>query len=1037
MKIQTIASWSLGTLMVAMALSASAQQAKRSPYIVQLVDAPVAAYEGTISGLAATRPAPGQRLEMASARVQAYSAYLDAKVNTAVAKVPSAPVYQRYGVVVNGFAAMLTPEELNQLRLDPSVKAITADEGMPLDTSYTTAQFLKLAAAGGAWSRKDAGGRDIKGEGVIIAMVDTGVWPENVSVSDKVDANGKAVPYYQAGTVVYDPLPAGRYRGTCQAGEGFTAAMCNNKLVGAQVFNSTFRQVQAGKIWPGEYNSPRDEDGHGTHTLTTAGGNAGSVVSINGSPFELSGVAPRARLAAYKACNSFINGSGARQNTCYNGDTVAAINKAVADGVDVINFSIGGDSTSVTGIVAQAMLGAAKANVFVSTSAGNSGPSAQSPGYVAHVSPWVITVGNSNHDRYTESVVTLAANGTVQGASFQTSGLPQAPLVWSRQVGFGAAAGPGSNQAMCYGAADGVAPLLSPALVTGKILVCDRGGNVLVNKVANAKAAGAVGVIILNRPAEGAVGPSSDTTPIISGVLPTVHVMASGFTKVTTEASSPTGKASFSPSTQVAGVVAPVMNTSSSRGPNQHDNNMLKPDITGPGTDIIAGYTAADVSAAERDAIIAGTAFGRQGADLLTGTSMSSPHVAGAAALLRQAYPTWSVAAIKSALMTTALQNVKTTSGAADVGVGSPTQLTVNAGPFGSGAGHLSPNDALNVAAVFDISNAQFDAYSAGSQRNAALNLPSITFSNVLGVSSATRTIKNVGSTPLTLSATSSLPGFGVTVSPSSFTVAPGATQSFTVTVSRQTAAFNAYNYGAVVFSGSGQTLRSPLIARASAVVAYSSVSETRATGTRIFTIGTGFAGPTTTATSGMVPATTVSGSVNQDAQVCYAVPVPAGSWALRLQLFNSETEGGAASDLDLTLYNPAGTAVAGSYTGTSNELVTLTNPAAGNYTACVEGYSPANGVSASYTLNRWVVTAPSGTQTLKAAGPANAVLGGTASVVASWTAAVGQRSLGVVRLSQTGSPTVLSSTALFVDNVTSAPELASAPVLKVKAAVK
>ena len=1036
MKIQSIAPWSVGALLTVVALAASAQVAKRSPYIVQLVDAPVAAYEGTVSGLAATRPSPGQRLDMASARVKAYSAYLDGKVTLATAKVPAAPVYQRYGVVVNGFAAMLTPDELNKLRVDPSVKAITADVGMPLDTSYTTSQFLKLAADNGAWSRLDANGKAIKGEGVIIAMVDTGVWPENVSVSDKVGANGKPVPSHEAGTVVYDPLPAGRYRGTCQVGEGFTAAMCNNKLVGAQVFNATFRQQQAGKIWPGEYNSPRDEDGHGTHTLTTAGGNANSPVNILGSPFEITGVAPRARLAAYKACSSFINASGARQNTCYQGDTVAAINKAVADGVDVINFSISGDSTSVTGIVAQAMLGAAKANVFVSASAGNSGPSAVSPAYVAHVSPWVATVGNSSHDRYTEATVTLGSNGTVSGASFQTSGLPQAGLVWARNVGFGDAAGPGSNQALCFGAADSVAPLLDPAKVSGKILVCDRGGNVLVNKVANAKAAGAVGVIILNRPAEGAVAASANTTPIISAVLPTVHVPNSGFAKVTAEAGLATGTGAFAASAQVAGVIAPVMNTSSSRGPNQGDSNLMKPDITAPGTDIIAGYTAPDVTLAERAAIVAGTAVGRQGADLLTGTSMSSPHVAGAAALMRQANPTWSVAAIKSALMTSALQNLKTAAGANDVGVGNPSQLTVNAGPFGWGSGHLSPNDALNVGAVFDITNAQFDAYSAGSQRNGTLNLPSITLSNVLGVSTVTRTIKNTGTSPLALTATPSLNGFNVSVSPSSFTIPAGGSQSFTVTVSRTTAAFNNYAYGSIVFAGGGQSLRSPLIARPAAIVAYSSVSDTRVAGTRIFTIGTGFAGATTTASSGMVPATQTTGRVEENQQVCSPIVVPSGTWAIRVQLFNSETEGGAASDLDVALYNGAGTLVGASFTGTSDELVSLTNPSAGTYTVCVEGFDPV-GTSASFTLNTWVVKAPVGAQTLRAAGPSQAVLGGIASVAASWTAQTGKRSLGVVRLSQTGSPTVLSSTAVFVDNVTPAPELAAAPVLRQKTALK
>ena len=170
--------------------------------------------------------------------------------------------------------------------------------------------------------------------------------------------------------------------------------------------------------------------------------------------------------------------------SCYPSDSVAAIDKAVADGVDVINFSISGSQTSVRDAVETAFLNAALAGVFVSASAGNSKVNGAST--VAHNSPWITTVGNSTHDRYTEAVVTLGGGGTAQGASFQTQGLSAKPLIWSRNAGFGAAAAAGSNQALCYGAADGVAPLLDPAKVAGKIIVCDRGGNVLVNKVANA-----------------------------------------------------------------------------------------------------------------------------------------------------------------------------------------------------------------------------------------------------------------------------------------------------------------------------------------------------------------------------------------------------------------------------------------------------------------------------------------------------------------------------------------------------------------------
>ncbi len=1013
----------LGAALLATALTAGAQSAQRKPYIVQLGTAPVAAYEGGITGLTATRPAAGQRLNVTAPAVQAYLRHVNTRIDSVTAAVPAARVYQRYGMAVTGFAAMLTPAELEKLRTSPGVLAITADEPLQLTTSYTTSTFLGLGLANGGWSRKDANGRDVKGEDVIIAMVDTGVWPENVSVSDKVDAvTGKPVPYYAAGNVVYSPLPAGRYKGTCQAGQAFTAAMCNNKLVGAQVFNATFKIVNPTNVWPGEYDSPRDEDGHGSHTLTTAGGNANSDVNVQGSAFTLSGVAPRARLAAYKACNAYTNATGARQNSCYTGDTMAAIDKAVADGVDVINFSIGGSETSVAGLVAQSFKGAAKAGVFVAASAGNSGPG----NTVAHIAPWNATVGNSTHDRYTEAKVTLGSGATGQGASFQTAGLASAPLIWSRDAGFGAASGAGANQSLCYGAADSVAPLLDPVKVTGKIIVCDRGGNVLVNKVANAKAAGALGVIILNRPAEGAVAASGNTTPLIVAVLPVVHMANSNFVAVTTEArKAGGGTASFGAGFQVAGVVAPVMADSSSRGPNKGDTNILKPDIAAPGTDIIAAYTASGVTDAERAALIAGTANGRPGANMISGTSMASPHMAGSAALLKQLNPTWSPSAIKSALMTSATQSVKVASGAADTN------------RWGYGSGHLNPNGALSTSVVYDITPAQYDSYNTGALPGLALNLASITASNVLGSTTVTRRITNAGTSSVTLNATAALTGFNVTVNPATLTLASGASANYSVTIARTNAPFNTYRFGNLTWAGSGQTVVSPLTARSTSLVAYSAVDDTRAVGSRIFTVGTGFTGPMVTTPTGMVPATRTNGNVAEDKEVCSALVVPAGALAVRAQLFNSETQEGAATDLDLDVYsvaaNGARTLVGTSQSGTTDELVSLTSPAAGNYQVCVVGYDTV-GASANYVLNTWVVGPAVGPQSLKAAGPSNAALGGTASVVASWSVAPGARYLGRIVYSQTVGGAAVGGTTMFVDaTANAAAAQAAAPVFRNK----
>ncbi|MDP1534478.1 MAG: S8 family serine peptidase, partial [Rubrivivax sp.] len=561
---------------------------------------------------------------------------------------------------------------------------------MAPDTSYTPS-FLGLDAPGGFWSKVDANSRSLKGEGVIIANVDTGVWPESPSFSDKVDpVTGKPVPYNQPGTVVYAPLPAGRYNGTCATGPGFTTAMCNNKLIGAQFFNTGF--LATGYTpWPTEYASPRDEDGHGSHTLSTAGGNQGSSGKVEGTVIpSFSGIAPRARLAAYRVCYSYVGVTapnvGLRVNSCFTSDSIAAINKAVADGVDVINYSISGSQTSYLDAVEQTFKAASHAGVFVAASAGNSHGSVAG-GFtpqVAHISPWLMTVGNSTHDRYTEATVTLhgaPGNGyQASGPSFQLAGVPQAQLILSTDAGFAGATYTATQLTQlkqCYGGADGVATLLDRNKVTGKILVCYRGGNAFVNKANNAKTAGAVAYIAqnvaINLPA------SATSLFVVAASIPMVHLQTTHEAQVFAHAAAG-GMASFSGGVQVAGIVAPVMSGSSSRGPNKGDANMLKPDITAPGTDIIAAYSDRTITGAQRDQIVGGTLLPLPATNMISGTSMSSPHIAGMAALMKQANPSWSPAAIKSALMTSAQPIVKLANGNPDSGMPVVTNASTNTG---------------------------------------------------------------------------------------------------------------------------------------------------------------------------------------------------------------------------------------------------------------------------------------------------------------------------------------------------------------------
>jgi subtilisin family serine protease len=1011
--------------LVAVAFTATAQSA-RKPYIVQLADEPVATYAGGVTGLAATKPTAGTRLNVNASHVQAYAAYLDRKQSAVAAQVAGAQVNYRYKNLLNGFSAFLTDAEVLKLAATTGVKAVLADEMMQVDTA-TTPTFLGINQPGGAWSRTDAQGRAIKGENVIIGHLDGGIWPENPSFSDKVDASGKPIPSHQAGTVVYAPLPAGRWNGICQAGQGFNSSHCNNKLIGARFFNATWKQaVSLGitRTWSGDYlDSPRDADGHGTHTLGTSGGNEGVTANVSGSTFTISGVAPRARVAAYKVCFVPADANDVpQQGSCYQSDSAAAADQAVADGVDVLNFSVGGSRTSFTGVVDTAFANATFAGVFVAASAGNSNVFPGNATTVAHINPWVMTVGNSTHDRFTAATVTLGNGVTATGASFQTGGLPASPLILSQDAGINSYASLSDSDkvalARCYAPGDGgtAAAALDPAKVAGKVLVCIRGGNVLVNKAASAKNAGAAGMILANVPsglfAAPMNGASANTTPNIPYVLPTVHTLAADAPAIVAHAQTTGATASFSGAALVAGVVAPVMSDTSSRGPNQADPFLLKPEITAPGTDIIAAYTNTTITPAQRQQIIDGTLVPEPGANMISGTSMAAPHVAGAAALLRQANPNWSPYAIKSALMTSATNNVKLANGAPDTN------------RWGYGAGHLNINGALSTQVVYDQTPNDHIAYYLRQIDGRTINIASLTHANVVGVATLNRRLTNKGTTPITLTAAATVPGFTAAVTPSSLTIPPGSSATFSLTLTRTTAAIEQWQFGELVWTDGAQTVRSPVQAKASQIVVLSNVSDTRTTGTQVWTAGFGYDGSLFTTGFGLTPANVTSARIAQDERQCVRVPVAAGTRTLRAQLFNADTEGGAASDIDLVVLRN-GTTVGSSGSATSDELVSITNPAAANYDVCVDGYAPING-SAAYKLSVWVL-GPTNPGTLRAFGPRTVTTGGVGSIGVSWNVPTNARYLGVVEYRATAAGSVIGRTTLFIDGVQAPVATASA----------
>jgi hypothetical protein len=995
-------------LMLAGVASTTIAQEVRRPYIVQLQDQPAATYVGGIDGLAPTQPAEGVAFDYRSPQVQDYVRYLGNRKSEVLATLNNPQVIADYDVVLNGFAVMLTDDEVLALKSNPAVADIQADTARHIDT-VSTSKFLGLSATGGLWSQFGQGAL-VKGENLVVGIVDGGIWPENPAFADRVDANGKPT-FDQTATLAYGSAPAS-FTGSCQAGAGFDPIKhCNNKLVGAKYFNAGYLSAKLPTNWS-EFMSPRDSNigsngvstghgGHGDHTASTAAGNAGVTVTIGGVVMgEASGMAPRARVAAYKVCWTFDNpaatdGTNA-SNTCYNSDSVKAIDEAVKDGVNVINFSISGSQTSVNDPVEQAFYRASLANVFVAASAGNSGPA----NAVAHISPWLTTVAASTHDRKFQADVVLGNGAKYFGASNSNVPLPQTALIRAEDAGLGGAA---AN--LCYSdaaaAAVGGQVKLDPAKVAGKIVICTRGDNARVDKSLAVKQAGGIGMILVD-----------NGSGLISEVhsVPTIHVSAADGALIKAYAAALASNPTSALSAFYIGTKpAPIMAGFSSRGPNMGDSNILKPDLTAPGVDVLASVTPA-LTVAEHNAVVAGTFVPPDAYESYQGTSMSSPHVAGLALLLRQAHPDWSPAAIKSALMTTAYTTLN------DGLTGAQNGLL----PWSQGAGHVDPNKATNPGLVYDAGKADYVAYQCKVNRTAVaaadctnygtldetynLNLPSITVGSVQGSVTVRRKVTNVSGASATFTAAGSVPGFNTTVSPSTLTLAPSATGSFTVTLAANGAAADVWNFGSLTWSGAGATVRIPVQAKVGkAVTAPAELYSDRASGNKVFAVKTGFSGrmgsikggvkdvtmgpvvtQTAQATSSATAKSLCAAGIDTPAVKVYNFTVPAGAMVARFALRQADV-GSAGDDFDLGMLSPSGT---WTYSGNdgSGELVQAVAPAAGSYKVCVIAYGAGSGTTMNHKLSSWIVSAADTNSKFIVALPSKVVAGNNSSVAISWS---------------------------------------------------
>ena len=334
----------------AFAQSPAASDSATGSYIVLMKQDPVVAYEGDQAGFKATKPGKGGKVNPNSAHVKKYQNHLEAAHNASLSKAGAdvdAKVHD-YTVALNGYSAFLTEDEVKNIEAQSDVVMVLPDV-MRYPTTNDSPDYLGLTVNGGAY---DSG---ITGEGVIVS----GIWPEHPSFAD----DGS----YPTAPVLDNSRPNCEFGNTSHnsADAFFT---CNNKLIGDRQMLDTYRALIGAT--PAEFDSARDDDGHGTHTACTAAGNAGVAASMYGVDLgEVSGIAPRAQIIAYK-------GLGALGG--FTSDLASAIDQAVLDGVDVINYSVGGGASVPTGADDIAFLFAADVGVFAATSSGNRSPNVRS-----------------------------------------------------------------------------------------------------------------------------------------------------------------------------------------------------------------------------------------------------------------------------------------------------------------------------------------------------------------------------------------------------------------------------------------------------------------------------------------------------------------------------------------------------------------------------------------------------------------------------------------------------------------------------------
>ena len=867
-------------------------------YVVTLDAAPAAMNAGT-------RPRVGERFDRTRPAVASYTSRLVTEQDRVVHALGDPTVLYRYTTALNGFAATLTAAQVKQVRAMAGVALVERSTKQHIDRAPSSIRatpavgsssrdLLGLDGPGGVWAGH--GGPERAGRGVVVGVVDTGIWPENPSFS--------GLPQRTPGTAPQVP----GFHGACEPAEEWSAESCSDKIVSARWFVGGFGEEN---VATAEFLSPRDGTGHGSHVASTAAGDNGVRVEVDGQRFgTTSGMAPASRLAVYKACWTAPDPA---QDGCTTADTVAAVDAAVADGVDVLNYSVSG-SDRLDDSVERAFLGAATAGVFVAASGGNRGGAA---GSVAHVSPWVTTVAASTHHAF-QGGVRLGDGGQHVGAMVSDEPVPSAPLVLGTDV---AAAGADPEAArLCEAGA------LDAAAAQGKIVVCDRGAGARVDKSTTVSSAGGAGMVLVNT--------RHQATDADVHAVPTVHLDATegAAVKAYLRRAGAEATAALDPrgSTDVG---VPALAGFSGRGPAPGaGGDVLKPDLTAPGVSVLGAVAPPSDS-------------GRSW-DLASGTSTSAPHIAGLAAFVKGVHPAWSPARVKSAMMTTAYD------------------LQGAHGALAEGAGHVDPRRFLDPGLVFDTPTRAWQGVLSGEADASDVNAPSLAVGDLVGPTTVTRRITNVtGRTESYSVRKRGLVDVDVQAFPATVLLAPGQSRTIRLRVTaRPTATVDRDVTGWLVWRGDRHRVRIPVAVRPTVVAAPRQVDGSGVSGSVLVRGRSGNGRTVKLNTTGLVPATKTPvalapGPFDPDVPAAdtdtaaQEVQVPAGTDVARF----AATGGSAGDDVDVYVYR--GGALVDSSTGSSPDAeVTLTRPPAGTYTVFVNAHGAEDGATTTGELETWVV---------------------------------------------------------------------------------